>query len=172
MKKQLKYIQGLFVFALLLSVVLGCKFWAETSGGDTNGSKGNTVAQNKNSDSEKSSDKDEKTAKGELAKDIIGTWNGGEFGSDEKLTLTFKKDGSLDIETDFGDEKVPVEATYKIIDEQIVEIQYDDGKTRKLTDIKISGDTMQTNGRKGKLGTFQRVSGKTKDSESSSDDDI
>lgn len=157
MRKQLKNINGLLAVALVLSVALGCKFWAETSGGDTNKG-GNIGKQSVSSDSEKSSGKDDRSSKSGLAKNIIGTWEGGDSDSDEKLTMTFNEDGSLNIETDFGDEKVPAEATYKIIDEQTVELKYPDGKTRKLTGVKVSGDTMQANGKNGKLGTFKRVS--------------
>ncbi len=149
-------ISGGFAAAMILTLVLGCNF-SSNSSGETNIKSDNTDKQTVNSDTKNPSVENKKTAKSGLAGDLLGTWEGSADPT-EKLTMTFKENGSLDIETDFGDEKVPVKATYRIIDEQTVEIKYSDGKTVKLTEVKISGDTMQANGKKGKPATFKRVS--------------
>lgn len=169
MKKIFNKTYGWLAFAILLGVVLGCNFSSDSSGG-TNGKNDNTDKQTKKSDEKKSSDKDEKTAKSGLADNIVGTWEGNPGGR-EKITMTFEKNGSLVVETDDDEEKNSEKTTYKVIDEKTVEVKFSDGKTSKLTDIKISGDTMQAKGKNSEPATFKRVSGKTNDSENPSDDD-
>jgi hypothetical protein len=91
-----------------------------------------------------------------LSEEIAGTWNGNPDGNEE-ITMTFGKDGSVSIVTDGDEDKSTVNATYRVVDNQTVEIKFDDGKTSKITGIKISGDTMQANGKNGRPGTFKRV---------------
>jgi hypothetical protein len=149
MRKQISKLSVLLAFAALFAVATGCKFWTEKSGGNT----GKTPV---NSDVKKSPNNDEKTSKSGLAGEIVGTWKGNPD-REEEITMTFKENGSFSIVTDDGEEKSTVDAKYRVVDEKTVEIQFDGGKTSKMTEIKISGDTMQANGKNGRPGTFKRV---------------
>lgn len=156
MKKIYNKTFGLLAFIVLFGVVLGCNF-SSNSSGRTNGKTENTGKPSNNSEVKKPSGENETTGKSGLAEDIIGTWEGSPGGK-QKITMTFKKDGSMIIVTTDDETKDSVDTTYKILDEKTVEVKFSDGKTIKLTEVEVSGDTLQANGKNGEPGTFKRVS--------------